>query len=140
MAKAPWLRFTKRISPRVTDSPTAITNSTMPYASPSMRMLESVFTWPRASLAQAEVQLRPEAQRLRIDQRPSLPLHLAQVDVLRDVARLAVDAHGPARALPLQFARSRQRLGAVPGPAGRLDHSVDPIPAVLGHHRGVVRQ
>ena len=39
MAKAPWARLTKPISPIVTDSPTETMNSTVPAASPPNSML-----------------------------------------------------------------------------------------------------
>src|SRR3954463_5394647 len=42
MAKAPWARFTKFISPRVTASPQASTKSSMPYAMPSNRIVNMV--------------------------------------------------------------------------------------------------
>src|SRR3954470_3510311 len=44
MAKAPWARFTKFISPRVTASPQASTNSSMPYAMASNRIVNMVVT------------------------------------------------------------------------------------------------
>ncbi len=42
MASAPWLRLMKRIRPSVIDIPTEMTNNTMPYDTPSMRMLRRV--------------------------------------------------------------------------------------------------
>src|SRR3954462_10387128 len=53
MAKAPWARLTKFIKPKVTASPHASTNSSMPYATPSNRMVSRVMLLGRPVVGRA---------------------------------------------------------------------------------------
>src|SRR6185295_18314151 len=110
MANAPCARLTKFINPSVTASPQASTNSSMPYATPSNRMVAMAIPFPPPfdGGGWRSLFLRGLHRVLDVGDGGELDvvefaadlLDLADVDVLDDVARLGIDRDRPARAFP----------------------------------------
>src|SRR5262245_32029529 len=130
----------KFISPSVTASPTASTNSSMPYAMPSKRRVSTCFPRiPAASLELAGILDRLLHVELDVPQLAVLLLDLADVHVLHDVARLRVDEDLAARALEDLALHGREQRVAAALSLGRLERAVGEthaVPGADGHEVG----
>src|SRR5262245_41531062 len=76
-----------------------------------------------------------EGRELDVIQLAALPLDLANVDVLHDVARLRIDRDRPARTFPAQTLHGRDQAVAIRLAAGLLQGFVDQVHAVVAAHR-----
>src|SRR6185369_6056294 len=145
MANAPCARFTKFISPSVTESPTLIRNSSTPEAMPSNRTVMDApsrgrpVPWgqpPRKSgLLLARVLEVRNMVELDVLQLAADALDLADVDVLHDVACGRIDADRPARARPLHALGGFDELVGVGVAVGLLEHLGDQVHAVVAADR-----
>src|SRR6476660_2157133 len=128
IANAPCARLTKFIRPSVTDSPTAMMKSRLPYASPSNSTpmtLPITAARERRPALLARVLDVGDLVELDVGELAVLLLDLADVHGLRDVARVGVDRHRPARARPLHPLDHRHRLVAVYAATELLGNFVD---------------
>src|SRR6058998_1994452 len=102
MAKLQCARLTKFIIPSVTDRPTESRNSSIPYANPSKSTPASeanIFLFLSALPGGVFYVLDPVER--HVDVFVADLLHAADVDRLHHVARVGIDRHRPARAVPL---------------------------------------
>src|SRR5947209_4421499 len=128
MAKAPWARLTRFISPSVTASPQARMNSTIPYATPSNR---TVSMGCLAGRALGRVADGGDGRELDIVELAVHAFAAADIDVLDDVAGLPVDLDRAARAFPLHALRGVDQRGAAGAGPGLGEHLGDQRHAVI---------
>src|SRR5882757_607400 len=135
MAKAPWARLMKRISPSVTDKPTLIRNNSMPEAMPS----KSTVTGCALCSGLARILEVGYLVELHVLKPGADLLHLADVDGLDDVARVGIDADGAARTHPFHALGGFDELIPVCLSAGFLQRFGDQVHSVVAAHRHEVR-
>src|SRR5664279_3838930 len=148
IANAPCARFTKFMSPSVTDSPTLMRNRSMPDATPSKStVIEQPPRGdrqrggggrgrppPRRSLLARILHVRNLVE-FDVLQLASDLFHLADVDRLHDVARLRIDGDLAARADPAHALGGRDEFLRIGAAAGFLQHFGNELHAVVAGNR-----
>src|SRR5580704_12546978 len=144
MAKAPCARLMKFINPSVTESPLASTNSNMPYAMPSNRIV-SMSTRPSPgrlrSVLRSLVGVLHVGNGVELDvvERAVLFLDLADIDVLHDLPRFRIDGDRSTRAHPAHALHCRQQRVSAGVALGLFQRLIDEPHPVIGRNRHEVR-